>query len=164
MRFGKKGWVLDYLVDWGDWVVWGLVRDVVQGLGKEERDNQQIVRHWFFLEELGEGQMRAALANVLDPFIRTDSAMPLYASDCNWPTSKIIEGKNCVLTITATFLFCFVFKDWHGTLTWLAISVAFLALRKSGVSLAMAFRPLPLTSSSRSLLYSFYRSMKRNVS
>lgn len=44
-----------------------------------------------------------------------------------------------------------------GVLTWLAMSVAFLARIKSGVSLAMAFKPLPLTSSSRSRLYSFCR-------
>lgn len=44
-----------------------------------------------------------------------------------------------------------------GALTWLAMSVAFLARRKSGVSLAMAFKPLPFTSCSRSRLYSFCR-------
>ena len=57
------------------------MRDVVQGLGKEkERDNQDS-KALIVLEELEEGQMRAALAKVPDPFIRTDSTMPLYASD-----------------------------------------------------------------------------------
>lgn len=48
-------------------------------------------------------------------------------------------------------------RAFPEALTWLAMSVAFLARIKSGVSLAMAFRPLPLTSSSRSRLYSFCR-------
>lgn len=48
-------------------------------------------------------------------------------------------------------------RAFPAALTWLAMSVAFLARIKSGVSLAMAFRPLPFTSSSRSRLYSFCR-------
>lgn len=39
-------------------------------------------------------------------------------------------------------------------LTWLRMSVAFLALMKSGVSVAKANIPLPLISSSRAFLYS----------
>lgn len=48
------------------------------------------------------------------------------------------------------------------TQTWLAMSVAFLALTKSGVSKASSVRPFPLISNSKAFLYSFCRWRQRN--
>ena len=48
--------------------------------------------------------------------------------------------------------------------TWLRMSVAFLALMKSGVSVANANMPLPLISSSRDFLYSLCRHDKPHAS